>query len=117
MKPIQKIEGMTNGVAVGQQQNTGLSDISAQVQQYQQFLGEPCPRPGPVFLKPLADRWETRKGPDIDAHACGWSCLPCLCRVVLPLETSSEMPLFHQYRVFLWWTPDRMTACMVHLKP
>ncbi|XP_020011570.1 MHC class II regulatory factor RFX1 [Castor canadensis] len=38
MKPIQKIEGMTNGVAVGQQQNTGLSDISAQVQQYQQFL-------------------------------------------------------------------------------
>ena len=31
---------MTNGVAVGPQQATGLSDISAQVQQYQQFLGE-----------------------------------------------------------------------------
>lgn len=30
---------MANGVAVGQQ-STGLSDISAQVQQYQQFLGE-----------------------------------------------------------------------------
>lgn len=34
------MEGMTNGVAVGPQQATGLSDISAQVQQYQQFLGE-----------------------------------------------------------------------------
>lgn len=40
LKPIQKMEGMTNGVAVGPQQATGLSDISAQVQQYQQFLGE-----------------------------------------------------------------------------
>uniref|UniRef100_A0A8D0GAZ4 Regulatory factor X1 n=1 Tax=Sphenodon punctatus TaxID=8508 RepID=A0A8D0GAZ4_SPHPU len=38
LKPIQKMEGMTNGVAVGQQQGSGLSDISAQVQQYQQFL-------------------------------------------------------------------------------
>ncbi|XP_039185639.1 MHC class II regulatory factor RFX1 isoform X6 [Crotalus tigris] len=38
LKPIQKMEGMTNGVAVGQQQTSGLSDISAQVQQYQQFL-------------------------------------------------------------------------------
>ncbi|XP_036897719.1 MHC class II regulatory factor RFX1 isoform X2 [Sturnira hondurensis] len=38
LKPIQKMEGMTNGVAVGPQQGTGLSDISAQVQQYQQFL-------------------------------------------------------------------------------
>ncbi|XP_036315884.1 MHC class II regulatory factor RFX1 isoform X8 [Pipistrellus kuhlii] len=38
LKPIQKMEGMTNGVAVGPQQAAGLSDISAQVQQYQQFL-------------------------------------------------------------------------------
>uniref|UniRef100_F7ENM7 Regulatory factor X1 n=1 Tax=Ornithorhynchus anatinus TaxID=9258 RepID=F7ENM7_ORNAN len=38
LKPIQKMEGMTNGVTVGQQQASGLSDISAQVQQYQQFL-------------------------------------------------------------------------------
>lgn len=34
------MEGMTDGVAVGQQQASGLSDISAQVQQYQQFLGK-----------------------------------------------------------------------------
>lgn len=34
------MEGMTNGVAAGQQQAPGLADISAQVQQYQQFLGE-----------------------------------------------------------------------------
>ena len=45
MKPVQKVEGMTNGMAAGsgqqqQQQGAGLSDISAQVQQYQQFLGE-----------------------------------------------------------------------------
>ncbi|KAG9340411.1 hypothetical protein JZ751_021524 [Albula glossodonta] len=37
-----KVEGMTNGMALGagqqQQQAGGLSDISAQVQQYQQFL-------------------------------------------------------------------------------
>lgn len=39
LKPIQKMEGVANGVAVGQQ-STGLADISAQVQQYQQFLGE-----------------------------------------------------------------------------
>ncbi|XP_076977729.1 MHC class II regulatory factor RFX1 isoform X2 [Tamandua tetradactyla] len=38
LKPIQKMENMTNGVAVGPQQAAGLSDISAQVQQYQQFL-------------------------------------------------------------------------------
>ncbi|XP_074786185.1 MHC class II regulatory factor RFX1 [Athene noctua] len=39
LKPIQKMEGgMTNGVAVGQQPPAGLSDISTQVQQYQQFL-------------------------------------------------------------------------------
>ncbi|XP_050781560.1 MHC class II regulatory factor RFX1 isoform X2 [Gopherus flavomarginatus] len=38
LKPIQKMEGMTNGAAVGQQPGSGLSDISAQVQQYQQFL-------------------------------------------------------------------------------
>ncbi|KAI1884470.1 hypothetical protein AGOR_G00226720 [Albula goreensis] len=42
LKPVQKVEGMTNGMALGagqqQQQAGGLSDISAQVQQYQQFL-------------------------------------------------------------------------------
>ncbi|XP_046895063.1 MHC class II regulatory factor RFX1a isoform X3 [Hypomesus transpacificus] len=41
LKPVQKVEGMTNGTAAGsgqQQQGAGLSDISAQVQQYQQFL-------------------------------------------------------------------------------
>ncbi|XP_069460484.1 MHC class II regulatory factor RFX1 isoform X3 [Ambystoma mexicanum] len=38
LKPIQKMDGMTNGVGVGQQQASGLSEISAQVQQYQPFL-------------------------------------------------------------------------------
>ncbi|XP_041091665.1 MHC class II regulatory factor RFX1-like isoform X5 [Polyodon spathula] len=40
LKPVQKVEGMTNGMSLGgqQQQGSGLSDISAQVQQYQQFL-------------------------------------------------------------------------------
>ncbi|KAM3864126.1 MHC class II regulatory factor RFX1a [Diretmus argenteus] len=40
LKPVQKMEGMTNGTAgVGQQQQgSGLLDISGQVQQYQQFL-------------------------------------------------------------------------------
>ncbi|KAJ8345838.1 hypothetical protein SKAU_G00300310 [Synaphobranchus kaupii] len=39
LKPVQKVEGMTNGMALGAgQQGGGLSDISAQVQQYQQFL-------------------------------------------------------------------------------
>ncbi|KAM5171069.1 MHC class II regulatory factor RFX1 [Mantella aurantiaca] len=37
MKPIQKMEGMSNGVG-GAQPASGLSDISSQVQQYQQFL-------------------------------------------------------------------------------
>ncbi|XP_051995495.1 MHC class II regulatory factor RFX1-like isoform X2 [Xyrauchen texanus] len=43
LKPVQKMEGITNGMLSGsgqqqQQQNLGLSDISTQVQQYQQFL-------------------------------------------------------------------------------
>ncbi|XP_075062688.1 MHC class II regulatory factor RFX1 isoform X5 [Mixophyes fleayi] len=38
MKPIQKMEGMSNGVGGGLQPSSGLSDISSQVQQYQQFL-------------------------------------------------------------------------------
>lgn len=46
LKPVHKIEGMTNGTAAGagqqqqQQQGSGQVDISTQVQQYQQFLGE-----------------------------------------------------------------------------
>ncbi|XP_075880149.1 MHC class II regulatory factor RFX1a isoform X3 [Nelusetta ayraudi] len=45
LKPVHKIEGMTNGTAAGagqqqqqQQQGSGQVDISTQVQQYQQFL-------------------------------------------------------------------------------
>uniref|UniRef100_A0A3P9A876 RFX-type winged-helix domain-containing protein n=1 Tax=Esox lucius TaxID=8010 RepID=A0A3P9A876_ESOLU len=40
IKPVQKVEGMTNGISLGSghQQGAGLNDISAQVQQYQQFL-------------------------------------------------------------------------------
>lgn len=42
IKPAQKTQGITNGTAggMGQQQAAALCDISAQVQQYQQFLGE-----------------------------------------------------------------------------
>ncbi|XP_039467294.1 MHC class II regulatory factor RFX1a isoform X4 [Oreochromis aureus] len=44
LKPVHKVEGMTNGTAAGagqqqqQQQGSGHVDISTQVQQYQQFL-------------------------------------------------------------------------------
>ncbi|XP_077591122.1 MHC class II regulatory factor RFX1a isoform X11 [Stigmatopora nigra] len=44
LKPVHKVEGMTNGTASGvgqqqlQQQTSGQVDISTQVQQYQQFL-------------------------------------------------------------------------------
>ncbi|KAM7393864.1 hypothetical protein PAMP_020701 [Pampus punctatissimus] len=40
IKPVQKTQGITNGTSggAGQQQAGALSDISAQVQQYQQFL-------------------------------------------------------------------------------
>uniref|UniRef100_A0A7N8WUA6 Regulatory factor X, 1a (influences HLA class II expression) n=1 Tax=Mastacembelus armatus TaxID=205130 RepID=A0A7N8WUA6_9TELE len=44
LKPVHKVEGMTNGTASGagqqqqQQQGSGHVDISTQVQQYQQFL-------------------------------------------------------------------------------
>lgn len=42
VKPVQKSQGITNGTSggAGQQQASALCDISAQVQQYQQFLGE-----------------------------------------------------------------------------
>lgn len=45
LKPVHKVEGLTNGTAAGagqqqnQQQGSGQVDISTQVQQYQQFLG------------------------------------------------------------------------------
>uniref|UniRef100_A0A3Q4IAL1 Regulatory factor X, 1b (influences HLA class II expression) n=1 Tax=Neolamprologus brichardi TaxID=32507 RepID=A0A3Q4IAL1_NEOBR len=40
VKPVQKSQGITNGTVggIGQQQGSTLCDISAQVQQYQQFL-------------------------------------------------------------------------------
>ncbi|XP_066516908.1 MHC class II regulatory factor RFX1 isoform X2 [Hoplias malabaricus] len=40
IKPVQKVEGMTNGMAmgVGSGQGSGLVDISSQVNHYQQFL-------------------------------------------------------------------------------
>ncbi|XP_069804045.1 MHC class II regulatory factor RFX1 isoform X1 [Dendropsophus ebraccatus] len=58
MKPIQKMEGMSNGVGA-QQTGSGLSDISSQVQQYQQFLdaSRTLPEFGDIDLqgKPLPD--------------------------------------------------------------
>ncbi|MED6280943.1 hypothetical protein CHARACLAT_016259 [Characodon lateralis] len=59
LKPVHKVEGMTNGTAAGagqqqqQQQGSGHVDISTQVQQYQQFLD--ASRALPEF-------------PDIDLH-------------------------------------------------
>ncbi|XP_056426243.1 MHC class II regulatory factor RFX1 isoform X1 [Hyla sarda] len=59
MKPIQKMEGMSNGVGGAQQTPSGLSDISSQVQQYQQFLdaSRTLPEFGDIDLqeKPLPD--------------------------------------------------------------
>ncbi|XP_068192932.1 MHC class II regulatory factor RFX1a isoform X3 [Antennarius striatus] len=64
LKPVHKVEGLTNGTAAGasqqqQQQGSGQVDISTQVQQYQQFLD--ASRPLPDFPdidlqgKPLPD--------------------------------------------------------------
>ncbi|KAM4039658.1 MHC class II regulatory factor RFX1 isoform 3-T3 [Anomaloglossus baeobatrachus] len=59
MKPIQKLEGISNGVGGVQQAASGLSDISSQVQQYQQFLdaSRTLPEFGDIDLqgKPLPD--------------------------------------------------------------
>ncbi|XP_073510453.1 MHC class II regulatory factor RFX1 isoform X2 [Phyllobates terribilis] len=59
MKPIQKMEGLSNGVGGVQQTASGLSDISSQVQQYQQFLdaSRTLPEFGDIDLqgKPLPD--------------------------------------------------------------
>ncbi|XP_035515936.1 MHC class II regulatory factor RFX1 isoform X7 [Morone saxatilis] len=51
IKPVQKTQGITNGTSsgLGQQQGTALCDISAQVQQYQQFLE--ASRPLPDFVE------------------------------------------------------------------
>ncbi|KAM3623935.1 uncharacterized protein V6R79_017153 [Siganus canaliculatus] len=57
IKPMQKAQGITNGTSgsLGQQQATALCDISAQVQQYQQFLE--ASRPLPDFVEiDLQDR-------------------------------------------------------------
>uniref|UniRef100_UPI0037E9B17A MHC class II regulatory factor RFX1 n=1 Tax=Semicossyphus pulcher TaxID=241346 RepID=UPI0037E9B17A len=52
IKPIQKTQGITNGTSggMGQQQAAALCDISAQVQQYQQFLEASRPLPDFVDL-------------------------------------------------------------------
>ncbi|XP_063305689.1 MHC class II regulatory factor RFX1 isoform X6 [Pelobates fuscus] len=59
LKTMQKMEGMSNGVGGSQQQASGLSDISSQVQQYQQFLDatRTLPEFGDIDLqgKPLPD--------------------------------------------------------------
>uniref|UniRef100_A0A8C5PHT1 Regulatory factor X1 n=1 Tax=Leptobrachium leishanense TaxID=445787 RepID=A0A8C5PHT1_9ANUR len=59
LKTMQKMEGMSNGVGGSQQQTSGLSDISSQVQQYQQFLDatRTLPEFGEIDLqgKPLPD--------------------------------------------------------------
>ncbi|KAM9314216.1 MHC class II regulatory factor RFX1 isoform 3-T4 [Pholidichthys leucotaenia] len=51
IKPAQKTQGIANGTSggTGQQQASGLCDISAQVQQYQQFLE--ASRPLPDFVE------------------------------------------------------------------
>ncbi|NXD32067.1 RFX1 factor, partial [Spelaeornis formosus] len=58
LKPVQKMEGgVTNGVSSGPAP-PGVPDISAQVQQYQQFLGEhptPKKRPLPLNFWPPTD--------------------------------------------------------------
>ncbi|KAK2815816.1 hypothetical protein Q5P01_026283 [Channa striata] len=55
IKPIQKTQGLTNGTSggTGQQQAAALCDISAQVQQYQQFLeaSRPLPEFGDMDLQ------------------------------------------------------------------
>ncbi|KAG7223786.1 hypothetical protein INR49_026469 [Caranx melampygus] len=57
IKPVQKTQGITNGTSsgAGQQQAGALCDISAQVQQYQQFLEASRPLPDFVDLD-LQDR-------------------------------------------------------------
>ncbi|XP_073328337.1 MHC class II regulatory factor RFX1 isoform X1 [Pagrus major] len=57
LKPVQKTQGLTNGTSggIGQQQATALCDISAQVQQYQQFLEASRPLPDFVDID-LQDR-------------------------------------------------------------
>ncbi|KAK1885937.1 MHC class II regulatory factor RFX1 [Dissostichus eleginoides] len=60
LKPLQKAQGITNGTAGGLgQQASGLCDISAQVQQYQQFLEASRPLPDFVEIdlqaRPLPD--------------------------------------------------------------
>ncbi|XP_041839484.1 MHC class II regulatory factor RFX1 isoform X2 [Melanotaenia boesemani] len=52
IKPIQKTPGITNGTSggLGQQPPASLCDISAQVQQYQQFLEASRPLPGFVDI-------------------------------------------------------------------
>ncbi|XP_070712191.1 MHC class II regulatory factor RFX1 isoform X2 [Pempheris klunzingeri] len=57
IKPVQKTQGITNGTSggLGQQQAGALCDISAQVQQYQQFLEASRPLPDFVDID-LQDR-------------------------------------------------------------
>ncbi|XP_029990897.1 MHC class II regulatory factor RFX1 isoform X2 [Sphaeramia orbicularis] len=54
IKPVQKTQGITNGTSggTGQQQAAALCDISAQVQQYQQFLEASRPLPDFVDIDP-----------------------------------------------------------------
>uniref|UniRef100_A0A671WVB1 Regulatory factor X, 1a (influences HLA class II expression) n=1 Tax=Sparus aurata TaxID=8175 RepID=A0A671WVB1_SPAAU len=67
LKPVHKVEGMTNGTAAGagqqqqQQQGSGQVDISTQVQQYQQFLGDFSGQLSIKSIKVLSkDLWKRR---------------------------------------------------------
>uniref|UniRef100_A0A8C2LXB0 Regulatory factor X, 1 (influences HLA class II expression) n=1 Tax=Cricetulus griseus TaxID=10029 RepID=A0A8C2LXB0_CRIGR len=112
LKPIQKMEGVANGVAVGQQ-STGLSDISAQVQQYQQFLDASRSLPDFVELDLQGKVLPEGVGPgDVKAfqvlyreHSAYWSCPIPHCEI-LSLQAIVDVMVNLQFTLVetLWKT-------------
>lgn len=104
---MQKNQGMANGTPGGlaQQQATALCDISAQLQQYQQFLGQqrPTPASSPSPSSPRGERSLVRFASEM-----------CLSVAASGADTSRPLPAFADIGVQGGELPDGVLG--EHLK-
>ncbi|KAL2087008.1 hypothetical protein ACEWY4_018067 [Coilia grayii] len=102
IKPVQKVEGITNGMAMGAvpQQPGGLSDISAQVQQYQQFLD--ATRSLPEFPVIELESKVVADGLSIDNIAAYQQLYREHCEAILDVMVNLQFPLVETLWKTFW---------------
>ncbi|XP_063058752.1 MHC class II regulatory factor RFX1 isoform X2 [Engraulis encrasicolus] len=102
LKPVQKVEGITNGMSLGAvpQQGGSLSDISAQVQQYQQFLD--ATRSLPEFPVIELESKVAAAGLTIDNIAAYQQLYREHCEAILDVMVNLQFPLVETLWKTFW---------------